>query len=356
MAANREQSKHIGQQIQDRKALGRAQLAQINTTAQREQDMLRESARRYGENSKTHQQHLRSVGTAQRRQHEAEAQRAREALQFQQRRIASMQAAGIAMTIMGATMMAVGARVVKSLRGMTVEAAEFRYGMARAMTQIQNDTPASIQGLTNLARTVGTEIPAAMDTMGETLFFIFSSLRATVPEAQFLLRGFAKEAVAGNTDIESAARSTIAILNGMNLEFKDLTRVQDFQFQTVRRGVITYEQLSQNIGKLIPSLARAGQEIETGGAMLAFLTRQGLSAEMATTAAARSLEILAHPRVIRRMEDLGLAIRDSRGEFLPLIDILRGMNDEIGHLTAPGRAQAMWDIFGGAGYRIQARR
>ena len=355
-ALNREQVGLIRGQIADRKALGKAQLDLINTVAKREQDMLRESARRYGETSRTHQKMLKETSAAERKAYEEEAQRARQRLQAHQRTTAILMGVGIAATIAGAAMLSFGSRGVKSLRSMADEAISFRHGMALAMTQIQNDTPATIDGLVRLGRTVGTEIPAAMDTMGSTMFFIFSSLQATVPEAQHLLRGFAKEAVAGNTNIESAARSTIAILNGMNLEFKDLQRVQDFQFQTVRRGVITYEQLANNIGKLIPALARSGQEIETGGAMLAFLTRQGLSAEMATTAAARALELIAHPRVIRRMEDLGIAIRDQRGEFLPLIDILTAMNDEIGHMTAPGRAQAMWDIFGGAGYRIQARR
>jgi len=333
-----------------------AYVKQVQDREARNRNMLKEAGRRYGEESRQHQAALKRMGAAERARYEEQAQLQRAALQRQQLIAARLLGIGIAATIAGAALTSFGRKGVASLSSMATEAMSFRYGMALAMTQIQNDTPATIEGLVRIGQIVGTDIPAAMDTMGSTMFFIFSSLRADVPTAQKLLEGFAKEAVAGNTNIEAAARSTIAILNGMNLEFQDLQRVQDFQFQTVRRGVITYEQLSANIGKLIPALARAGQEIETGGAMLAFLTRQGLSAEMATTAASRALELIAHPRVITRMEDLGIAIRDQRGEFLPLIDILSAMNDEIGHMTAPGRAQAMWDIFGGAGYRIQARR
>ncbi|MCA1799963.1 MAG: phage tail tape measure protein [Actinobacteria bacterium] len=355
-AQNREQIGNIRQQIASRQALGKAQLAQINTTAQREQQMLRDSAARYGEASKTHQKHLASVGAAQRKAHEAEAQQQREAIQQYQRKIAAMQAVGIAATITGALLVAMGRKGLAAIKSMTMESAEFQRDISLALTQIQNDTPATVRSLVRIGREIGTEIPAAMDTMGSTLFFIFSSLRVNTEQAQSLLRGFAKEAVAGNTDIESAARSTIAILNGMNLTVEDLTRVQDFQFQTVRRGVITYEQLANNLGKLIPALRRSGQEIETGGAMMAFLTRQGLSAEMAATSAARSLELIADPRVVNRLEDLGIKVRNARGEFAPLVDILGQMNDRIGNMPAPDRAQALLDIFGGAGYRIQARR
>jgi TP901 family phage tail tape measure protein len=353
---NNEQKGLIDQQIESRRRLGRAQIEQINTTAKREQEMLQESARRYGEMSRTHQAHLKKVGAAERKAYEEEAQRSREVLQRHQRNIAMLMGVGIAATITGAAMLSFGRKGVKALSSMAMESANFQRDISLAMTQIQNDSPATVRSLVNIGREIGTEIPASMDTMASTLFFIFSSLRVNTEQAKFLLRGFAKEAVAGNTNIEAAARSTIAILNGMGLTVEDLTRVQDMQFQTVRRGVITYEQLSANIGKLIPALRRSGQEIETGGAMLAFLTRQGLSAEMSATAAARSLELIADPRVVKRLEDQGIAVRDLKGEFLPLVEILTQMNERFGSLPGPERAQALLEIFGGAGYRIQARR
>jgi TP901 family phage tail tape measure protein len=280
-------------------------------------------------------------------------------IQMQQRQIAMVQAAGAAMMMMGALLTALGSKGIQAFSGLIRESMEFERQMARALTQVDaqvHGTGASIDRLRSIAHDVGRSVPAEMETIGDTLFFIFSSTNATLDQSRDLLRGFAREAVAGSSSIEDAARSSIAILNGMNMEFSDLTRVQDFQFQTVRKGVITYEQLAANIGKLIPSLSRMGQEIEIGGAMLAFLTRNGLSAEMATTAAARSLELMADPRVVRRLENMGFTVRDASGEFLGLDEILGQLAATWGDLPAPERAQKMLDVFGGAGYRIQARR
>lgn len=266
-----------------------------------------------------------------------------------------MQSAGMSMMMVGAMMTAIGGAGVRSFAGMVTAAADFRQEMSLALTQTDG-FHTTVEELTAMAHDVAVAIPAPIEGIGEALYDIFSSTNANVEQARVLLEGFAREAVAGNSTIEAAGKSTIAIMNGMAMGVEDLTRIQDFQFQTVRKGVITYDQLAANIGKLIPSLRRAGQEIETGGAMLSFLTRNGLSAEMATTAAARSLELMTDPRVVARMEDMNMTVRDARGEFLPFADILAQLAARIGNLPAPERAREMLELFGGAGYRIQARR
>jgi len=310
--------------------------------------------------SQAEQRAIRARAQAQQQQARQEADLARQRIQRIQSQIQRTQAAGVAAMMMGAVLLAAGAKGVQAFTDMTMAAAEFQYEMALASTQVDeaiHGNNITIDELRRSALQTAREVPAGMETMGKTLFFIFSSTNATLEDSKQLLRGFAREAVAGNTDIEAAARSTIAIMNAMGLEFTELERIQDMQFQTVRKGVITYEELSKNIGKLLPALQRSGQEIETGGAMLAFLTRQGLSAEMAATSAARALELIADPRVVGRLERLGVTVRDDvTGEFLPLVDMLQQITDVLGDAPAPERAERLLEVFGGAGYRIQARR
>lgn len=283
------------------------------------------------------------------------AEQEQESIQRQQQLAQRFMMAGAAATIAGTIMAGVGAKIVSSFAEATKETAEWQHGIALAKTQLDGVT-ASVGELTDMALRVGRAVPTEMENIPETIYQIFSTMNVSMIEAEGLLKGFAKEAVAGNADIQDAAKSTIAILNGMGMATEDLTRIQDFQFQTVRKGWITYDELANNIGKLIPPLRRMGQEIETGGAMIAFLTRQGLSAEMATTAAARSLELFSDPRVISRLEAQGITMRDNAGEFANLGDILGEMNEKFDGLTRPERAEAMREIFGGAGFRIQARR
>ena len=274
---------------------------------------------------------------------------------MQQQLAQRMMMGGAAATVMGTIMAGVGGSIVSSFMDATRGAAEFQHGLALARTQADG-LGIELSDLTRVALSVGRDVPAAFDEIPQTLFFIFTSLRAEIGQAEDLLEGFAKEAVAGNASMEASARSSIAMINAMGLEIEDLGRIQDFQFQTVRRGVITYEELANNIGKILPALSRMGQEIETGGAMMAFLTRQGLSAEMAATSAARALELFSDPRVVARLEDQGVEIRNTAGEFADMETIINSLAEEFDGLTRPERAEQMRNIFGGAGFRIQARR
>ena len=262
-----------------------------------------------------------------------------------------------AMTSMlaGAGLAGLGAAGVSFVKAATDVAAEYDRQVRRTITQIDGIT-VSLDQVAEVGRRVAREVEIPFEEMQETLFFIFSSMNVNLQEAERLLKGFAQEAVAGQTTVEAAARSNIAIMNSLGLTVDDLTRIQDVQFQVVRKGVITYEELANVIGRALPAAARSGQSIETLGAMIAFLTRNGLSAAMAATSAARAMESFAHPKTISRLEDMGIKVKDARGEFLPLLQVMDQMNDKIGKLSAPERAKALQELFLGAGGTIQARR
>src|SRR5690606_1055774 len=126
--------------------------------------------------------------------------------------------------------------------------------------------------------------------------------------------------------------------------------------QLVRKGVGTYEEFSRAIGRAIPASVRAGQEFEILGGMMAFLTRNGLSVQMAATSSARALEALVNPRTVSRLEGMGISVRDTAGEFRPLPEILAQMNEQFSTMTSPERAAAMQNLFRTSGGTIQARR
>lgn len=255
----------------------------------------------------------------------------------------------------GGIMTGFGVAGLAFIKSATTVAAEYDKQVRRTMTQIDGITT-SLDEIAEVGRRVARQVEIPFEQMQETLFFIFSSMNVSVAEAETLLKGFAKEAVAGNTNIESAARTTIAIINALGMSVNDLTRIQDVQFQIVRKGIITYEELANTIGRALPAAARAGQSFETLGGMIAFLTRNGLSAAMAATSAARAMESIAHPKTVARLEDMGIKVRNAKGEFLPLVQIMEKMNVKLSKLAAPDRAKFLQDLFTGAGGTIQARR
>lgn len=262
-----------------------------------------------------------------------------------------------AMTSMlaGAAMAGAGAAGLSFIKSATDVAAEYDRQVRKTITQIDGITT-NLEEVAEVGRRVAREVEIPFEQMQETLFFIFSSMSVNMQEAEKLLKGFAQEAVAGNTSVEAAARSNIAIMNALGLSVDDLSRIQDVQFQVVRKGVITYEELAEVIGRALPAAARSGQSIETLGAMIAFLTRNGLSAAMAATSAARAMESFAHPKTIARLEKMGVTVKDAKGEFLPLLQVMAQMNKKLGQLSAPERAKALQELFLGAGGTIQARR
>lgn len=262
-----------------------------------------------------------------------------------------------AMTSMlaGTVMAGLGAAGIGFVKSLTDVAAEYDRQVRYTMTQIDGIST-SLEEVGEIGRRVASEVEIPFEQMQDTLFLIFSSMNVSLKDAEKLLKGFSQEAVAGQTSVENAARSNISIMNALGLTTNDLTRIQDVQFQVVRKGVITYEELANVIGRALPAAARSGQDIETLGAMIAFLTRNGLSAAMAATSAARAMESFAHPKTVARLEDMGIKVKNARGEFLPLLQVMEQMNKKLSVMTQPERAKALQELFLGAGGTIQARR
>jgi len=145
-------------------------------------------------------------------------------------------------------------------------------------------------------------------------------------------------------------------LNAFNLPLESVNRILDIQFQLVRKGVGTYADFSAVLGRIVPSATRSGQSFETVAAMLAYLTRNGLTAAMASASAARALDAISNPVSVSHMEALGIKVRDVAGNFLPLETTLRNLQNYLLKLPNAKRVEALVDIFKGGGGNIQARR
>jgi TP901 family phage tail tape measure protein len=264
-------------------------------------------------------------------------------------------AAGSALVSVGAGIAGVGALGLAWMKGSIDKAVEFNREIARTSTQLDG-VKASQQDLANVIKRTGRDIAVPIEQMQEGLYDIFSSMNVNLPQAEKLLRTFSKEAVAGQVDLREASRSTIGILNAFHLKVEDVTRVQDVQFQLVRKGVGTYEEFAKVMGRATPSAARAGQNIETLAGMLAYLTRNGLSAAMAAASAGRAFDAFSHPKTVNALEDLGVKAKTATGEFRPFTDVIKDLQVALSDMSAPERSAALYNLFKGSGGTIQARR
>lgn len=263
--------------------------------------------------------------------------------------------AGSALISVGAGIGAVGVATAAWLKGSTDLAVEFNKQVAYTATQL-DDVAGSQKQLGDIIKRTANDIAVPLDQLHAGLYDIFSSMEVSVPQSEMLLRSFAKEAVAGQVELKEASRATIGIMNAFHLKVEDVTRVQDVQFQLVRKGVGTYEEFARVMGRASPSAARAGQDIETLSGMLAYLTRNGLSAAMAAASAGRAFDAFSHPKTVNKLKELGINAKNARGEFRPFTDQIRDLQKALEDMTAPERAAALYELFKGSGGTIQARR
>jgi TP901 family phage tail tape measure protein len=264
-------------------------------------------------------------------------------------------AAGSALVSVGVGIGAVGVAGLAWLKGSTDAAVEFNKQVAYTSTQLDK-VGASQKSLGDIIKRTGRDIAVPIEQLHQGLYDIFSSMNVTVPQSEALLRSFAKEAVAGQVELKDAARSTIGILNAFHLSVDQVTRVQDVQFQLVRKGVGTYEEFARVMGRATPSAARAGQSVEVLAGMLAYLTRNGLSAAMASASAGRAFDAFSHPSTVKRLQAMGIAVTDNEGNFRKFTDVIVDLQAEMANMTAPERAAALKELFKSSGGTIQARR
>ena len=267
----------------------------------------------------------------------------------------SAQTRGLALASIGSGIAASGVAGMMALDDMTSAAIE--YNKAAALTETQLDgVNLSLEDLKEMGLQTARELPVAFEQIQPALYDIFSSIETDAPGAEKLLRGIGVAAVAGSVDMETAGRANIAILNAWKKPAEEITEVNDVMFQLVRKGVGTYDEFGKSIGKSIPSAVRMGQNVEDLSGAMAFMTRNGLSASMASTSVARAMDAMTKPKAQENLAKLGVQVTDTEGKFRPFADIMGEMRDKLANLDPAARAVKLQEIFKGSGGTIQAMR
>jgi TP901 family phage tail tape measure protein len=256
----------------------------------------------------------------------------------------------------GITMVAAGGFMALGLGKAVQTASDWDKQVRLTFTQVDKKYKPTLKELGDIGLRVSKDIAVPFNTVQDALFDVFSSTEANLPQAEALLRSFAKAAVAGNTDIQTASRATIGIMNAYQLPFKDVNKVLDIQFKLVREGVGTYEEWAQRIGLVTPSAVRAGQSLETMAAALSTSTRLGTSAARAGTAVARAFDAMSNPKTEKALAQINVKTRDAKGNFRPLVDVLGDWRKALEKMPKADRIKNIIETLKGAGSTIEARR
>lgn len=230
----------------------------------------------------------------------------------------------------------VSGRVSKSFAGMAASAAKFAavsagfYGVARAVSGVANatvDFDKAMRNVNSIAqlseKRLGTlekqvlklagKTAQAPQTLAEGLYDLVSS-GFNSSQSMKILAASAKAATAGLTTTEVSTKAVAAVLNAYHRPAADAANVSDVLFQTVNKGVISFDELASTIGDVLPFASSLGVSVNQVGASISTMTKAGISAPETMTRIKSVMEAFIKPS-----DDMAKAIKAtgaSSGEAL----------------------------------------
>ncbi|MFB7828412.1 phage tail tape measure protein [Streptomyces hydrogenans] len=174
---------------------------------------------------------------------------------------------------------ALGGAFVMGVRG----AIELEKQMANVMTISKEINNTNISNFTDQIVELSTQLPQSASQLAEGLYQVVST-GFDGADAMTILRVAARGAAAGLTTTETSARALLGVLKAYGMDASQATDVMDVMFQTVNYGVVSFDELAQQLGDVVPMAAAAGVEFDDISSALAAVTLTGIPAAEAVTA------------------------------------------------------------------------
>lgn len=162
------------------------------------------------------------------------------------------------------------------------------------VTTITMQTGAAFKNLQSLTISLSNEFGKSAGDVAASLYDV-SSAGFLGNEAFSVLRASIQAATAGMTNTSVASTAISRALRAFNLPVESATVVSDVLFNVVKRGITTFEDLAQQVTRVLTVSNVTGVSLQELGAVLAFLTRNGLKTEQAILGVQGLLKSLISP-------------------------------------------------------------
>lgn len=212
----------------------------------------------------------------------------------------------------------------------------------------------SMEQLRIVARKVGAETQFSATEAGEGLMFLAQAGFTSV-QGMKLLPGVVNLATIANvdlaraTDIASDALGAFGLMTDDTAQLqKNFTRIQDVMAKTITSTNTDMEQLFDTMTFAGPAFTSAGQSIESFSALSGRMAANGIKASKSGTALRSGiLRLVAPPKQARdALENLSIAIKDSSGNMLPIIGIVKQIADKTKKMGNVQKSATLSAIFG----------
>jgi len=209
----------------------------------------------------------------------------------------SISVMGQKLTTNSTKLMATGGLMVGAVAGVGTAAVKMASDFDTSMRNVNSITKLSEQELGKLSKQVvdlSKKFPQSAKTLAEGLYDISSS-GFQGAEGMKVLEASAKAASAGLTDTSTAAKGITAVLNAYTMSADKASDIADTMFATVDKGVITFEELSSQIGEVVGTANLANINFNELSGALAYMTTKGIDAAEATTSLNRLILSIIDP-------------------------------------------------------------
>lgn len=161
-------------------------------------------------------------------------------------------------------------------------------------------------------------------------------------DAMKVLEVATKAASAGLTTTEVAAKGIITVLNSYKLGVEDASRVSDILFETVNRGVGTFEELNASLSNVVPTASVMGISLEEVSAGLATLSKNGFSFSEASVAMNNAMNAFLKPSeaMSKALQEMGYSSGQAMIDALGFGGAMQKVQEYTG-----GSSEALAELF-----------
>ncbi|MGJ0848455.1 phage tail tape measure protein [Tissierella praeacuta] len=172
-------------------------------------------------------------------------------------------------------------------------------------------------------------IPTNFEKITQGIYDTISA-GADPKNATTFARKFGMAGVAGDADMDVVTKAAMGTMNAFKLEARDLTKILDLQFMTVKDGITSYSELASSLGTgVLASAKSSGITLEELYGSIAMITKNAIPANIATTSLNQMFNKFTDTKAIKEFKKFGVEIQDAKKNTRPLIEILKDLYEQF---------------------------
>lgn len=240
------------------------------------------------------------------------------------------------------------APAAKVLTGVGVASAGMSISFEDAIAKVSTIADTSEVALDDLTKSIvelSSETGISANEIAQNVYDAISAGQSTGDAVAFVAES-TKLAKAGFAEAGQSLDILTTILNAYKMESSEATRVSDILVQTQNKGKVTVGELSQSMGKIIPTAKSVNVNLEQVSAGYALMTSNGIKSAEATTYMSSMLNELGSSGTKTSellKKETGKSFQQLMSEGKSLGEILNVVND-----SAKKNNLSLNDMFGSA--------